>query len=171
MATKEASGSSEPGPAHSDALQKTEPTLRDIMTAIQSVKDTLETKVDTVTLELNLIKADLRKVTEKLTGAARSYALTMQQRLYDVGYKANKLLIWLDRRDPERSCMLEIDDKRGKLQQDSPTIANIFTDYYEELYHSAIHMGDTECADIRLNELEEELRVVLEEDLTVEEIT
>ncbi|KAJ1088841.1 hypothetical protein NDU88_001996 [Pleurodeles waltl] len=54
-------------PACLDPPLHTEPTVRDIMTAIQSVKDTLEPKVDTVTLEVNLIRADFKKVTEKLT--------------------------------------------------------------------------------------------------------
>ncbi|KAJ1160924.1 hypothetical protein NDU88_001414 [Pleurodeles waltl] len=54
-----------------------ERTMRDIMMAIQSIKDTLEPKVDTVTLEVNLIRAGLQKVTEKLT-VAESHILGLQ---------------------------------------------------------------------------------------------
>ncbi|KAJ1097892.1 hypothetical protein NDU88_003008 [Pleurodeles waltl] len=69
--------SSGPGPACPDSPPHTEPTLRDIMMAIQIVKDTLEPKVDRVTLEVNRIRADLKKVTEKLT-VAESQILGLQ---------------------------------------------------------------------------------------------
>ncbi|KAJ1093781.1 hypothetical protein NDU88_006873 [Pleurodeles waltl] len=95
----------------------------------------------------------------------------MQQRLYDVGDKDNKLLAWLDRSDQERSWVLEIEDEGGRFQRDGPTIANAFADSDGDLYP----MGDADCMDllrdIHLSELEEESRVPLEEDLTVEEIT
>ncbi|KAJ1214803.1 hypothetical protein NDU88_002414 [Pleurodeles waltl] len=57
----------EPEPADPYPLPQSEPTLRDIIMAIQSVKDTLEPKVDIVALEVNLTRADPKKVTEKLT--------------------------------------------------------------------------------------------------------
>ncbi|KAJ1205463.1 hypothetical protein NDU88_000898 [Pleurodeles waltl] len=62
MAAKEVP--SGPGPACPDLLPHTEPTLRDIIMVIQSVKGTLEP-----TLEVNLIRADLKQVTEKVTMA------------------------------------------------------------------------------------------------------
>ncbi|KAJ1216671.1 hypothetical protein NDU88_004272 [Pleurodeles waltl] len=79
------------------------------------------------------------------------------------------------RRDQERSWVVEKEDKEGRLQRDSPAIDNAFADYYEDLYQTATSMGDSDCMellrDIRLNELEQESRVALEEDLTVEEVT
>ncbi|KAJ1110025.1 hypothetical protein NDU88_007380 [Pleurodeles waltl] len=98
----------------------------------------------------------------------------MQQCLYDDSDKANKLLAWLDRRDLERSWVLEIDDKEGRFQRDGPTIASAFADYYENLYQPATSTGDADYMEplqvIHLSKLEEESGVALEEDLTVEEI-
>ncbi|KAJ1119833.1 hypothetical protein NDU88_008018 [Pleurodeles waltl] len=55
------------GPTDPDPPTQSEPTLTDIMMAIQGVKDTYESEVNTVTMEVNLMRADLKKVTEKLT--------------------------------------------------------------------------------------------------------
>ncbi|KAJ1204067.1 hypothetical protein NDU88_007848 [Pleurodeles waltl] len=186
MAMKETSGSSEPGPACSDPPQHTEPTVRDIMTAIQSVKDTLESKVDTVTLEVNIIKADLKKVTENLT-VAESHISGLQsvtkrleeqvQNLEDQEGRSrrnNFLIVEVPELVEGHSVDLFVEvvviNKR-----DSLTIANVFADYYEEQYQTATHMGEAErtelLSDIGLNELEEESRVALGEDLMVEDIT
>ena len=44
---------------------QTEPTLNDLMIAIQSIKSTLETKMDAMAIDLNLLRTDLGKTRDK----------------------------------------------------------------------------------------------------------
>ncbi|KAJ1141548.1 hypothetical protein NDU88_007876 [Pleurodeles waltl] len=45
------------------------PSLRDIMSAIQDLKGTLEPKLDTEMIDVGLLHADLGKISEKVTKA------------------------------------------------------------------------------------------------------
>ena len=44
----------------------TDPTLKDILAAIQGVKGSLETKIDTVSIDVNLLRTDLRNMSGKI---------------------------------------------------------------------------------------------------------
>ncbi|KAJ1082891.1 hypothetical protein NDU88_003054 [Pleurodeles waltl] len=44
-----------------------EPSLREIKSAIQDLKGTLEPKLDTVTIDVGLLQAEMEKISEKVT--------------------------------------------------------------------------------------------------------
>ncbi|KAJ1165634.1 hypothetical protein NDU88_006053 [Pleurodeles waltl] len=46
-----------------------DPSLREIMEAIQALRNNIESKIDAVTLDVNLLRADLCEVTDKVTTA------------------------------------------------------------------------------------------------------
>ncbi|KAJ1102247.1 hypothetical protein NDU88_007299 [Pleurodeles waltl] len=52
-----------------EASDSGDPLLQEIMKAIQSLKGTIESKIDALTIDVNLLRADLRKVTDKVTTA------------------------------------------------------------------------------------------------------
>ena len=56
-------------PRDSDPVQ---PSLADIMAAIQDVRGTLEVKIDSIVTEVNLLRADFRKTNESV-GKQSSY--------------------------------------------------------------------------------------------------
>ncbi|KAJ1119213.1 hypothetical protein NDU88_007399 [Pleurodeles waltl] len=56
-------------------------------------------------LQLRFKLYELRALAEQ---HARAYALATQHRLCDVDDKANKLQVWLDKRDRERSWVREV---------------------------------------------------------------
>ncbi|KAJ1108057.1 hypothetical protein NDU88_005441 [Pleurodeles waltl] len=61
--------SAQPGTQTSDANRTPEPSLSTIMAAISDLKQTLEPKLDAVTIDVSLVRADFKKLTEKATRA------------------------------------------------------------------------------------------------------
>ncbi|KAJ1091677.1 hypothetical protein NDU88_004794 [Pleurodeles waltl] len=106
--------------------------------------------------QLRLLQPEFKDLAED---SARSQALAVQCRLYDVGDKPGKLLVWLDRREKGMHWVVEIrDEKLGFTFQGS----------------NSNETSSEECAeflwDIALKILSGEERRELELDLTVEEV-
>ncbi|KAJ1164164.1 hypothetical protein NDU88_004609 [Pleurodeles waltl] len=130
-----------------------EPLLSKIMATIPDLEGSLEPRLDAVAIDVGLFRADLQKVSDKVSTApaqgqnealydlralaerqARAFALASQCRLYDVGDKAGRLLAWLDKLDQERSWVRTMRNKEGTDCGSSESIVEAFAAYYEEVY-------------------------------------
>ncbi|KAJ1135476.1 hypothetical protein NDU88_001915 [Pleurodeles waltl] len=107
--------------------------------------------------QLRLKRQELRVLAKQHTWA---YSLASQRRLYDVGKKANKLLVWLDKRVWERSWAREVWSKEGIHCTFNNAIAEASATYYEEVCTSVTRMPG----------LSEEDRGALDGELTEEEV-
>ncbi|KAJ1126474.1 hypothetical protein NDU88_004881, partial [Pleurodeles waltl] len=112
---------------------------------------------------LHLKWQDLHTLAEQ---HAWAYTLASQSQLYDVDDKDNKLLVWLDRRDRERSWVREIWNKEGAPCRSNEAIAEAFATYHEGVYALATQMTVADCRDllrdIPLPELSEQERGALD---------
>ncbi|KAJ1209533.1 hypothetical protein NDU88_004907 [Pleurodeles waltl] len=86
-----------------------------------------------------------------------------------------EVLEWLERRDKGSNWVLEILVHEGTLQTTGTAMAKTLGVYYEALYASSSVMTSEDCnnfiKDLTLLMLTAEDRMVLDQDLTVEEIT
>ncbi|KAJ1172242.1 hypothetical protein NDU88_004090 [Pleurodeles waltl] len=90
--------------------------------------------------QLRLCQQELRDLAD---GRTRVHVLATQGRLYDIGYKANKLIAWLGRRDRVRNGVVTVRDAARKECRTSGDIAEAFAEYYKRLYESRVEFtGD-----------------------------
>ncbi|KAJ1129438.1 hypothetical protein NDU88_007808 [Pleurodeles waltl] len=136
------------------------------MTAVQSGRPRPEQRH-----QLRLRQQELRD----LAGSrARAHALATQRHLYDVGDKANKLIVWLERRDRGRTWQVIVPEAAGQAYKTVGDIAEAFAEDYEQVYKSRVEFTRVECAelleDVSLWTLAPEDCNALEEELSEEEV-
>ncbi|KAJ1176807.1 hypothetical protein NDU88_002074 [Pleurodeles waltl] len=95
--------------------------------------------------QLRLRQQELRGSAD---GRMRAHGLATQRRLYDVGDKANKLIVWLERRDRGRIWVVTLRDAVGQECRTSGDITEAFAEYYKWLYESRVEYTGVECADL-----------------------
>ncbi|KAJ1135639.1 hypothetical protein NDU88_002077 [Pleurodeles waltl] len=86
----------------------TEPSLSDIMAAICDLKGIIDPKLDVVTIDVNLLRADFKKISGKVTKAA--------VRLYgNLAYKNSTVRFFLD-------LTLQVQQQRQSFEKVKKTI-------------------------------------------------
>lgn len=95
-----------------------EPSLSSIMAAIQTLGATLEAKIDTVSIEMNLMRADLRKTSDKVQAAEetiedlRGKTRSMEDRIQKLTHQ-------------HKEMALQLDDQEGRARRNNIRVVGV----------------------------------------------
>ncbi|KAJ1207860.1 hypothetical protein NDU88_003250 [Pleurodeles waltl] len=91
-----------------------DPSLREIMDAIQTLRNNIELKIDVVALDVILLRADLRKVTDKVTAAEgqinglQAVNQQLEKQVQDLKKKQTEMEAKLEGREGRARCNIRM---------------------------------------------------------------